>query len=157
MDQPAGLHELLDTALQNSRFGVLATEGEGQPHVSMIAITPVKGFSQLVFATYRNTRKFRNLINNGKVAVLLSAGDSHVQGFQNGPFVTAVGQAEELVITTDHASLKAHLNRHPELMAFLESADCALIAVNVEKYQVVQGIDQVTWLTVDDLDGFVKK
>ena len=45
----------------------------------------------------------------------------------------------------------------PELITFLRSADCALILINVEKYQVVQGIEQVTWLSVEDLDRFVKK
>jgi len=157
MDIQTGLPELLNIALQTSRFGVLATEGKGQPHVSLIAITPVKGFSQLVFATYRNTRKFRNLINNGKVAVLLSGGDSDIPGLQNGSVVTAVGHAEEIGITNYHAALQAHINRHPELMTFLGSSDCALVLINVEKYQIVQGIEQITWLSVEDLDGFVKK
>jgi len=157
MNIQTGLPEFLDIALQTSRFGVLATEGNGQPHVSLIAITPVKGFSQLVFATYRNTRKFRNLINNGKVAVLLSGGDSDIPGLQNGSVVTAVGYAEEIRITTGHAALLAHLNRHPELKVFLGSTDCALILINVEKYQIVQGIEQVTWLSVEDLDRNFKK
>ena len=157
MDIQTGLPEFLDIALQTSRFGVLATEGDGQPHVSLIAITPVKGFSQLVFATYRDTRKFRNLKNNGKVAVLLSGGDSEIPGLHNGSVVTAVGYAEEIGITTGNAVLQAHVNRHPELMTFIRSADCALIVINVEKYQVVQGIEQVTWLSVEDLDRFFKK
>lgn len=157
MESKTDLPEFLDIALQTSRFGVLATEGDGQPHVSLIAITQVKGFRKLVFATYRNTRKYRNLITNGKVAVLLSGGDSDIPGLQNGSVITAVGHAEEIGITNYHAALQSHLNRHPELKVFLGSTDCALILINVEKYQIVQGIEQVTWLSVEDLDGFVKK
>jgi nitroimidazol reductase NimA-like FMN-containing flavoprotein (pyridoxamine 5'-phosphate oxidase superfamily) len=157
MNIQTGLPELLDFALQTTRFGVLATEGSGQPHVSLIAITPVKGFSQMVFATYRNTRKFRNLKSNGKVAVLLSGGDSEFPGLQYEWVVTAFGQAEEIVITPDQASLQSHLSRHPELMPFLKSADCALIMINVEKYQIVQGIDQVAWLSVEDLEEGVNQ
>ncbi|MBN1789635.1 MAG: pyridoxamine 5'-phosphate oxidase family protein [Bacteroidales bacterium] len=157
MESKTDLPEFLDIALQTSRFGVLATEGKGQPHISLIAITPVKEFSQLVFATYRNTRKFRNLIINGKVAVLLSGGDSDIPGLQNGSVVTAFGNAEEIGITTYHAAMQAHLNRHPELMTFLGSPDCVHFLIHVEKYQIVQGIEQVTWLSVEDLDGFVKK
>jgi hypothetical protein len=151
MDKQYVLTELLDTALQTIRFGVLATEGDGQPHISLIAITPMKRFSQLVFATYRNTRKFQNLINNGKVAILLLGSNSDIPDIQNTHVITAFGHAEEIGITGDHPALHAHLRRHPELTTFMKSADCTLVLISVKKYQIVQGIDQITWLNVEDL------
>ena len=151
MGNPLSISEYIEEALQKSRFGILATEGDGQPHMSLIAITPVDGCRQLIFATYRSTRKFRNLEHNGKVAVLIEGGNEDRPGLQKGFVITAFGLAEEITITTDNTASEAHLNRHPELLAFLKSADCALILVKVDKYQVVHGIDKVLWWSVDDL------
>ncbi len=152
MSQPIPIRKVVEAALQSNRFAVLATEGEGQPHASLIAITPVESCRQLVFATYRNTRKFRNLANNGKVAVLFEVGNTDRSGLQKSSVITAFGHAEEIVTEKNDSTLSAHLKRHPDLGPFLHSPDCALILVRVEGYQVVRGIDDVMWWPVDNLN-----
>jgi hypothetical protein len=87
------LKEYIELAIQGSHFAVLATEGDGQPHASLIAITPVKGFRQLIFATYRSTNKYRNLLHNCKVAVLIEIGDPGNSGSDKGFVLTAFGSA----------------------------------------------------------------
>jgi hypothetical protein len=62
--------EFVEDVLHASLHAVLATEGHGQPYASLIAVTPAEGFLQIIFATYRNTRKYANLNNNQKVAIL---------------------------------------------------------------------------------------
>ena len=62
------IKKIINGILQNSQFAVLATDGNGQPHASLIAITPLENSRQLVFATYRNTHKYRNISLNSKVA-----------------------------------------------------------------------------------------
>lgn len=47
--------------------------------------------------------------------------------------------------------LLAHLHRHPDLATFTQSPDCVLLEVVVEAYQVVHGIDEVSWWCVEDL------
>jgi heme iron utilization protein len=78
MKKQSKIKEYIEEVFHNSRFAVLATEGDGQPHTSLIAITPVNGFRHLVFATYRNTLKYRNLVNNSKVAVLIEGGNARL-------------------------------------------------------------------------------
>ncbi|MBN2812719.1 MAG: pyridoxamine 5'-phosphate oxidase family protein [Bacteroidales bacterium] len=145
------LRNVVEAALESSRFAVLATEGAGQPHASLIAITTVEGYRQLIFATYRSTRKFRNLALNGKVAVLFEVGNSDKAVLQKGYVITAFGNAKVAVPEERDSALNAHLKRHPELESFLSSDDCALIVVTVEAYQIVQGIDNVRWWPVDKL------
>jgi uncharacterized pyridoxamine 5'-phosphate oxidase family protein len=70
MNKQTTLKEYIEAILKTSGFAVLATEGNGQPHTSLIAITPFENFRQIIFATYRNTLKYRNLSDNNKVAVL---------------------------------------------------------------------------------------
>jgi hypothetical protein len=48
---------------------------------------------------------------------------------------------------------EAHLQQHPQLLAFMQSADCAVVQIKVDSYQVVRGIDDVEWWTIDALDA----
>jgi nitroimidazol reductase NimA-like FMN-containing flavoprotein (pyridoxamine 5'-phosphate oxidase superfamily) len=131
----------IERALSASRLAVLATEGEAQPHASLVAITPVGLLRELVFATYRNTRKYGNLVGNGRVAVLMHGADTQGQDPQGGIVLTATGLALEARGAHHERLAAAHLHRHPDLAGFLGSADCAVFCVAVESYQVVRGID----------------
>jgi general stress protein 26 len=153
MSNPKTIREYVEEALQSNQLAVLATVGDDQPHASLIAITPFKGFRQLIFATYRNTRKFRNLATNGKVAVLIEGENEDKSGIQDGFVITAYGSAKEINMEVSDEALQAHLIKYPELMSFTNEPDCVLVLINVENYQVVQGIDNVVWCSVDELDN----
>ncbi len=137
---------------QISRYAVLATEGDGQPHASLIAVTPMENFRKLIFATYRNTRKYQNLTHNGKVAVLVESIDNNRSGLKDSFVLTAFGQVEDIDNKEKNRIFEAHLERHPGLLSFLQSEDCSLVRIKVDTYQVVRGIDDVEWWTIDDLD-----
>jgi heme iron utilization protein len=136
---------------KNRRFAVLATEGDGQPHASLIAVTPMEGFRKLIFATYRNTRKYSNLVHNGKVAILVENININSSGLQESIVLTAFGHVEEIKDGEEDIVLEAHLERHPELSDFMKSGDCSLVRIKVHAYQFVRGIDDVEWWTIDDL------
>jgi len=153
MNKQSTIKEYIEGALQTSRFAVLATEGNGQPHTSLIAITPFGSFRQLIFATYRNTLKYRNLAHNRKVAVLVESGDVNMKGMKESVVLTIIGYTEEISKEENEAAYQAHLKRHPEMESFMLSSDCALILVIGQSYQVVYGIDDIRWITADDLDA----
>jgi uncharacterized pyridoxamine 5'-phosphate oxidase family protein len=135
------------------RFAVLATESDGQPHASLIGFTPIEGFRKLIFATYRNTQKFRNLAHNGRVAVLIESNDMSGQNLQESIVLTAFGHIEDIGATERKMVFEAHLQQHPQLLAFMQSEDCSLIQIKVDSYQIVRGIDDVEWWTIADLDA----
>ncbi len=150
MSNPIPIIEYIDSLLKACRLGVLATERDGQPHASLIAITPVQGYRQMIFATYRNTRKFENLVHNGRVAVLIQGEDFDVSGQQKGFALTAFGHAQEIGKSEQEEAVREHLGRHPDLADFMQTADLAIIRIKVEAYQVVRGIEDVTWWPVED-------
>lgn len=152
MSCPKSIRKYIEEALHSNRLAVLATVGDDQPHASLIAISAFWGLRQLIFATYRNTHKFKNLTLNGKVAVLIEGKNEEKSGIQNGYVITAYGLAAEINTAASDTALQVHLQKYPELLNFTEAADCALILVNVDNYQVVHGIDNVVWCSVDDLD-----
>jgi len=142
----------IEDILNKSRFAVLATEGDGQPHASFIAITPMENYRALVFATYSNTQKYRNLTRNGKVALLVESGN-YLNSEQQDSFVlTAFGHVEEIREDDHEAVYNAHLEWHPDLLSFLQTEDCTLVRIKVHTYQLVRGIDDVEWWSINDLD-----
>jgi nitroimidazol reductase NimA-like FMN-containing flavoprotein (pyridoxamine 5'-phosphate oxidase superfamily) len=150
MSNSIPIPEFIGGHLKTCRLGVLATEGNGQPHASLIAITPVRSFRQMIFATYRNTRKFENLKLNSRVAVLIQGENKDIQE-QNRIFaLTAFGKAEEVEVSDLQEALNAHLVRHPDLANFVHSDDFALFRIEVEAYQIVRGIDNISWFNVKD-------
>ena len=152
MTPPTAIRDSVRTLLKTTGFAVLATEDAGQPHTSLIAITPLDEGQRLVFATYRNTRKFTNLMQNPRVSLLIDGRYREAAiGTPEGLILSAVGRVREIDADTLSHRLTAHLQRHPDLATFMQAPDCVLLEVEVDRYQVVRGIDDVTWWCVDDL------
>lgn len=152
MIPPTDIGDSVRTLLKTTGFAVLATENAGQPHTSLIAITPLDEGQRLVFATYRDTRKFTNLMQNPRVSLLIDGRYREaVSGTPDGLILSAVGRAREVDAARLSHLLTAHLRKHPDLATFMQAPDCVLLEVVVDRYQLVRGIDDVTWWCVDDL------
>lgn len=146
-------HEIIGAVLNAAGFAVLATESNGQPHTSLIAITPTGDFRHIVFATFRNTLKYRNLSTNNKVAVLIEGEYLNQKSLKERVVLTIVGHTEEISPEESEEVFRAHLKRHPELESFMHSSGCVLIRVIARSYQVVHGIDEILWITAGELDS----
>jgi uncharacterized pyridoxamine 5'-phosphate oxidase family protein len=151
MEKQSAIKEYIEDLLQVSRFAVLATEGDGQPHTSLIAITPFGNSRQLIFATYRNTLKYRNLAKNSKVAVLIESSYVNMNGHKESTVLTIIGHTHEISLEENAAACQAHMKRHPEMESFMLSSDCAILEVIAQSYQVVNGIEDIRWVTTDEL------
>jgi len=153
MIKQSTLKEYIEAVLNTSGFAVLATEGNGQPHTSLIAITPFEDSRQIIFATYRNTLKYQNLSHNNKVAVFIEGGYINKKGLKDNVVLTIIGHTEEINTDESDAPYREHLKRHPEMESFMLSPDCVLIRVIARSYQVVYGIDDRKWITAAELDS----
>jgi len=153
MNKKSTTKEYIEYVLKTSKFAVLATERDGQPHTSLIAITPLGSYRKLIFATYRNTLKYRNLVHNSKVAVLIEGGYAKSKDLKKSIVLTIIGHSEEISIGENEEAFNTHLKRHPEMESFMLSSDCALIMVIARSFQVANGINDIQWLSADDLDS----
>jgi general stress protein 26 len=145
------IKDYIEDSVNKCRLAVLATESSGQPHASLVAITPFENYSKLIFATHRNTLKYRNITKNNRVAVLIENEYSAVEGFNIRSVLTVIGHTEEAEKSEKGKAYKAHLKRHPEMEAFMKSPDCALIIVIAANFQIVNGIDDINWVTAGDI------
>lgn len=142
---------IVHATLGDSRYAVLATESGGQPHASLMAFGVIDRGRELVFATYRNTRKHRNLEINPRVALLIDHRETAWLRTKRRLALTAIGSAYAI---PDHEVAAARgilVSRHPELEGFLHDADCVLMRLAVEWYQVAGGIDDIGWCRAEAL------
>ena len=136
------IRDFIRQVLSANRFAVLATVSEGKPHSSFVAYTASGDSLQLIFATYRHTRKYANLKQNNQVSMLIENSKDRSTDIT---VLTATGKAFEVDATDGEALLQTHLRQHPELNDFLLSSECAVFRVDVEAYQLVLGIDDIRW------------
>jgi nitroimidazol reductase NimA-like FMN-containing flavoprotein (pyridoxamine 5'-phosphate oxidase superfamily) len=147
-----GSSEIQDTiwhVLELNRLAVLATQRNGQPHASLIVFTPLEGLQFLAFATYRCTLKYKSILDDPRVAILIEdrEGDAARRSDQR-LFLTAHGEAIKTPAEDRQAYIMTHLARYPNLEKFLISPDCEFVRVAVHAYQVVSGIDDVRWYRI---------
>ena len=135
--------------LDVSRFAVMATQQEGQPHASLMAFTPMNGIQHLIIATYRTTLKYSNLSKDGRVAVLINNYIATGPSKYRDLVITAHGIATEVTVDDRDAVKQAYLARHPDFDDFLASSDCALLRVLVSAYEVVGSTEDVQWHRLD--------
>jgi nitroimidazol reductase NimA-like FMN-containing flavoprotein (pyridoxamine 5'-phosphate oxidase superfamily) len=147
MKDPSDLRRTLKEVLATQRFGVLATQGQGQPYGSLVAFTGTDDLKQLIFATSRDTRKFSNLVSEPRVALVIDSRSNSDSELRNAVAVTALGPAHEAVGDERERLAGIYLAKHPGLAGFIGSPGMAVCAVEVDDY-VIARFDEVTKLHV---------
>ena len=129
--------EVVWNLLENEERAVLATIGAEGPHASLMAFAAVDGGATLVFATLKDTRKYRNLRSDNRGALLID--NRSAQAKMPGEIITAtaMGHVQECSLKTrsDYAELLTA--RHPRLKDFIRDEDCAIMALRIDNYRVV--------------------
>ena len=149
-NQSINTEKEIQCALDTIQFATLATQSDGQPHASLMAFAPMKGLRHLIVATYRNTLKYRNLISDGRVAMLIDNREESGSKDHRTLVLTAHGIASEVPSCDYKAVEQAYLARHSNLGTFLASPECVLLRIAVSAYEVVGSTDDVLWYKVDD-------
>ena len=116
------------------RHAVLATCSEGRPHTSLIAFALTPDVKGLLFATPKKTLKYRNILKNGAVSVLIDTRANTESDYLNAEAVTISGNAVPIRRGMKWKELSGiFLRKHPELSGFVESPSSALILVKATR------------------------
>ncbi|MFZ7125878.1 MAG: pyridoxamine 5'-phosphate oxidase family protein [Desulfobacterales bacterium] len=143
MDDFGSIRRELKKLLTEQGLGVLSTHGEGQPYASLVAFAAASDLGELLFATPAATRKYANLVADGRVALLINNCVNSVEDFHGATAVTALGDASVLAGDTRRAHLELYLSRHPYLREFALSSTTALIRITVNRYILVKEFQKV--------------
>ena len=138
--------ELLKEVLNMQYFAVLNTLGEGLPYSNLVSFAVTDDLRSLVFVTNRNTRKYKNIQENGKISFLIDNRTNQPSDVSQAIAITAIGTACEEM--ENKSSLQAiFLARHPQLKQFVDAPDNAIMLVNVSEY-IIAGFDTTQRLSI---------
>jgi heme iron utilization protein len=131
---------VLSPLLAIQRLAVLATSQDGQPYSSLVAFAVTDDLKQILFVTNRDTRKYRNIQQNSRVAMLVDSRKNDHADFETASAVTAIGVAREALGQERNHLSEVYLAKHPYLTDFLGMSNSALVLVAVSEY-VIAGFD----------------
>ena len=113
---------------RTQRHAVLATVSDGQPYTSLVAFAMMPDMTGVVFATPRDTAKYRNLLQNKRVALLIDTRSNTDAAYMRSEAVTIVGTAAPVRRGRRWEELASLLIRkHPALRSFVEARTTSIV------------------------------
>lgn len=132
--------------IANQRLAVLGTSDAIThfAYTSLVGYLPLEQMKQFVFATLRESQKFKNIIANPHVSLLIDNRNHGAGVFYSAEAVTVIGTAKEVSTETKEVFLNRFKEHHPQLEEFVNHPDCVLVTVDVEKIIHVDNLLNVT-------------
>ena len=152
MSTPSETKELLKQIVGAQRFAVLATLSNQQPYSNLVAFAVSDDLRQIVFATNRNTQKYRNILLYDRVALLIDTRSNRQSDFNRALAITVLGVASELNGDNSDKLVQSYLDKHPSLGEFLQRPDIAIIKVLVTDY-ILARFDGAERIRIDDISS----
>ena len=116
------------------RHAVLATVSDGQAYTSLVAFAMTSDMKSLVFATPRKTAKYRNILRNNRVALLIDTRSNTDASYMKSEAVTVIGTAAPVRRGGKREWLSGILiEKHPPLGRLVREKTTAIIVVEAEK------------------------
>lgn len=137
--------ERLKALNKKQRHAVLATVSNGRPHTSLVAFALTTDGSGMVFATPKASTKYRNIMKNKHVSLLIDTRTNTAKDYMKSESITIQGTAKPL---RDKSALQEVTDilagKHPALLQFIRSPKTALILVEAAVCMHVSRFQSVT-------------
>jgi hypothetical protein len=126
--------ERLRVLNKKQRHAVLATDAAGKPYTSLVAFALTADARGALFATPRKTSKYKNILKNRNVSLLIDTRSNSARAYMKSEAVTILGAAVPVRRGKRWNDLSEILiKKHPQLTGFVRSPSSALIFVAVNK------------------------
>lgn len=124
---------------------VLATEFQGQPYTSLVAYALTQDAKGLLFMTPKSTRKYRNILRNKQVSLLLDTRTNTPDDYMTAESITILGKARPVRKGAKWLRMASvFTNKHPKLRKVIASREIALILVEITTCIHVTRFQRVT-------------
>ena len=129
------LEERVRGLVTGQPYGVLCTQGQGQPYGSLVAFAFSDDLSFAVFATPVATRKYRLLSECDHVALVVDNRPDYPSDMMKVEALTATGQTTEVGRGPEFDEYARILvARHPQLESFVKASSCALFRIDIFRF-----------------------
>jgi nitroimidazol reductase NimA-like FMN-containing flavoprotein (pyridoxamine 5'-phosphate oxidase superfamily) len=143
LTEKAELKNLLQKLFSTQLLAVLGTQEQRGPYGNLVAFAVTDDLKSLLFATTRSTRKYDNLMQTPRVAMVMDNRSNNEEDFHEAVAVTATGSVIELDGAEKDALRSVFLSKHPYLIDFVNAPSSALLRVDVETYYIVRQFQKV--------------
>jgi nitroimidazol reductase NimA-like FMN-containing flavoprotein (pyridoxamine 5'-phosphate oxidase superfamily) len=126
--------ERLSALDRNQLHAVLATESDGQPYTSMIAYALTPDNKEIVFLTPRKTQKYKNILKNSCVSLLIDTRSNTEKDYMNAESLTILGNAKPVRKGKRWSELAGVLiQKHPALTKIIDSPETKLLCIKINR------------------------
>lgn len=119
---------------------VLATCSDNKPHCSLMGYITDEPIERVYLVTLKSTRKYRNLMQNSQVSLLVDTRSEHGGLRENIQALTVSGTCAP-VDEGEHkdAVFRRFSRAHPHLSGLLNDPDMVLLCLRIESFLLLQG------------------
>ncbi|HBI16340.1 MAG TPA: hypothetical protein DDY20_12675 [Desulfobulbaceae bacterium] len=143
MEKQDAVRNEISLLVASQLLAVLATQQGGQPYTSLLAFAAGNDLADIFLATDRATRKYKNILEDNRVALLIDNRSNQSADFGAAAAATIIGRAGEMEGRTLEAARTIFLARHPSLEDFVMAPGTALLKVAVSRYVMVTRFEEV--------------
>ena len=119
---------------------VLATVRQGRPHCSLMSYVADPEVAFIYLVTHRNTSKYRNLLDNPNVSLLIDNRKQRVDK-HNTCALTVHGTFQSLPTDVQQSSVRPlFLERHADMHRFIEHPETEFISIRIASFLFLDGI-----------------
>jgi nitroimidazol reductase NimA-like FMN-containing flavoprotein (pyridoxamine 5'-phosphate oxidase superfamily) len=130
-------------------MAVLATVSENKPHCSLMAYLCNDMCTEIYMVTYRDTQKYKNLVRNPSVSMLIDTRVNVVPDRKNIKALTINGQYKPLKDPKKEAAVRQRmLERHPHLRNILQHEDGQILVIKIISFLFLNGPTDAHFETV---------
>ncbi|MFW9794994.1 MAG: pyridoxamine 5'-phosphate oxidase family protein [Candidatus Thorarchaeota archaeon] len=138
----------IDRVLDSQSIAVLGTSKDGEPYSCLVGFAFTDDLKEFVFATMRQRLKYRHMKANPRVTLMIDDRNVQDSDFNDTTSLTVVGSTKDITGKERGRYASLLLDQHPVLTEFVNSPDCAVMKVTVDKIYVVSEFESVAKIGV---------
>jgi nitroimidazol reductase NimA-like FMN-containing flavoprotein (pyridoxamine 5'-phosphate oxidase superfamily) len=137
------MKQLLSDVFEERLTAVLATSREDEPYSCLVSFVVTDDMKTLLFSTKRKRLKYQHMDANPRVSLLVDNRENSPQDLTHATSVTIIGGVEDVTGERREGLAELLLKRHPNMKEFIDSPDCAIMEVKIDRMVVVTNFETV--------------
>ncbi|MFX0046280.1 MAG: pyridoxamine 5'-phosphate oxidase family protein [Candidatus Hermodarchaeota archaeon] len=138
------LRERLVELFSSQIVSVLGTSASDEPYSCLVGFEFTPDLKEVVFATMRDRLKYRQIRANPRVSLMVDNRKNTPSDFDATTSVTLIGDAVDTEPPEREKLAEMLVKKNPFLSDFVESPNCAVVRIGIEKMYIVDNFESVT-------------
>ncbi len=131
----------MQALVREKNICVLATDTDGKPYCSLMAYVPDEACSEIYMVTHRVTQKYKNLMQNPAVSLMIDSRESAKR--KSIQALTVEGFYYKIENKAKRAEVKEKiLKEHPHLLTFANHPDADILRIQVRSFLLLNGLSE---------------